>query len=76
MIEGAESDHMMVGGCAFSSARTDDGTEVLWHDPSMSSVNAERTLFIIPGIYAFPQPIGECQVRFPLLRIRINQDNP
>ena len=44
------STDMMVGGCAFSSARTDDGTEVLWHDPSMSSVNAERTFFIIPGI--------------------------
>ena len=23
-----------------------------------------------------PQPIGECQVSFPLLGIRINQDNP
>ena len=23
-----------------------------------------------------PQPIGECQVNFPLLRIRINQDKP
>ena len=30
-----------------------------------------KTIQTIP-----PQPIGECQVSFPLLRIRINQDKP
>ena len=31
---------------------------------------------LIKTIQTYPQPRGECQVRFPLMRIRINQDNP
>ena len=31
---------------------------------------------LIKTIQTIPHPIGECQVSFPLLRIRINQDKP